>query len=323
MDTATGKIVTIFGGSGFLGRHVVRALAKRGYRIRIAVRRPDLAGFLQPMGNVGQIMPMQANLRDAASVARAVAGADAVINLVGILHQTRKQRFAAVQRDGARLIAEACAKEGVEQLVQISAIGADINSSSAYAKSKAEGEEAVLQAFPTATIIRPSLLIGNEDDFFNKFAEMARLSPFLPLIGGGNTNFQPVFVGDVAEVITRGVEGALRPGTIYELGGPEVKSFKSLMELLMHETHQRRLLLPIPFFVATLMGAVFERLPKPVLTRDQVKLLKRDNIVSKEAITEGRSFEGLGMQPLAIEAVVPTYLWSYRSTGQYEGNRSR
>nr|WP_321446177.1 complex I NDUFA9 subunit family protein [uncultured Cohaesibacter sp.] len=323
MDTATGKIVTIFGGSGFLGRHVVRALAKRGYRIRIAVRRPDLAGFLQPMGNVGQIMPMQANLRDAASVARAVAGADAVVNLVGILHQTRKQRFAAVQRDGARLIAETCAKEGIEQLVQISAIGADINSSSAYAKSKAEGEEAVLQAFPTATIVRPSLLIGNEDDFFNKFAEMARLSPFLPLVGGGNTNFQPVFVGDVAEVIARGVDGALRPGTIYELGGPEIKSFKSLMELLMRETHQRRLLLPIPFFVATLMGAVFERLPKPVLTRDQVKLLKRDNIVSKEAIAEGRSFEGLGMQPLAIEAVVPTYLWSYRSTGQYESNRTR
>ncbi len=323
MDTATGKIVTIFGGSGFLGRHVVRALAKRGYRIRIAVRRPDLAGFLQPMGNVGQIMPMQANLRDAASVARAVAGADAVVNLVGILHETRKQRFATVQRDGAKLIAEACAKEGVEQLVQISAIGADINSSSAYAKSKAEGEEAVLQAFPTATIVRPSLLIGNEDDFFNKFAEMARLSPFLPLVGGGNTNFQPVFVGDVAEVIARGVDGALRSGTIYELGGPEVKSFKSLLELMMRETHQRRLLLPIPFFVATLMGAVFERLPKPVLTRDQVKLLKRDNIVSAEAIAEGRNFEGLGMQPLAIEAVIPTYLWSYRSTGQYESNRTR
>lgn len=323
MDTATGKIVTIFGGSGFLGRHVVRALAQRGYRIRIAVRRPDLAGFMQPMGNVGQIMPMQANLRDAASVERAIAGADAVVNLVGILYETRKQRFANVHRDGAKLIAEASAKLGIERLVQISAIGADVSSPSAYAKSKGEGEKAVLQAFPSTVIVRPSLLIGNEDDFFNKFAEMSRLSPFLPLVGGGTTKFQPAFVGDVAEVIARGVDGLLQAGTIYELGGPEVKSFKALLELMMRETRKRRLLLPIPYFAANLMGAIFEKLPKPMLTRDQVKLLKRDNLVSKEAITEGRCFEGLGMQPLAVEAVIPTYLWSYRSTGQYEANRAR
>ncbi|WP_114007930.1 complex I NDUFA9 subunit family protein [Cohaesibacter intestini] len=323
MDTATGKIVTIFGGSGFLGRHVVRALAKRGYRIRIAVRRPDLAGFMQPMGNVGQIMPMQANLRDEASVARAIDGADAVINLVGILYETKKQRFATVHHDGAKRIAEACAKAGIKQLVQISAIGADVTSPSAYAKSKGEGEDAVLQALPEAVIVRPSLLIGNEDDFFNKFAEMARLSPFLPLVGGGSTLFQPVFVGDVAEVIARGVDGTLQAGTIYELGGPDVKSFKALLEMMMRETRKRRLLLPIPYFAASLMGAIFEKLPNPMLTRDQVTLLKRDNVVSDAAKAEGRCFAGLGMKPLAIDAVIPTYLWSYRSTGQYEANRAR
>ena len=283
MDTATGKIVTVFGGSGFLGRHVVRALAQRGYRVRIAVRRPDLAGFMQPMGNVGQIMPVQANLRDKASIERAIAGADAVVNLVGILYETRKQSFAAVHRDGAKAISEACAKAGTEHLVQISAIGADVASPSAYAKSKGEGEAAVLAAFPDAVIVRPSLLIGNEDDFFNKFAQMSKLSPFLPLVGGGGTKFQPAFVGDVAEVIARGVDGALKGGTIYELGGPEVKSFKSLLKLLMDETKQRRLLLPIPYFAASLMGAVFEKLPKPMLTRDQVTLLKRDNVVSEQA----------------------------------------
>ncbi|WP_096176155.1 complex I NDUFA9 subunit family protein [Cohaesibacter sp. ES.047] len=322
MNKSTGGIVTVFGGSGFLGRHVVRALALKGYRIRVAVRRPDLAGFLQPLGNVGQVMPMQANLRDANSVARAVEGAEAVVNLVGILHQAGKQSFDAVQHIGAQTIAEATARAGISKLVQISAIGASEESPSDYARSKANGEIAALSAVPGAVIVRPSLLIGTEDNFFNKFAEMSRLSPFLPLVGGGKTKFQPAFVGDVANVIARGVDGLLTPGATYELGGPEVKTFKELLEMMMAVTHHQRLLMPIPFWAAHAMGSVFERLPlTPPLTSDQVTLLKFDNVVSDLAKAEGRTFEGLDINPMAIEAVIPTYLWSYRSTGQYETNR--
>nr|WP_319483174.1 complex I NDUFA9 subunit family protein [uncultured Cohaesibacter sp.] len=322
MASSTGQIVTVFGGSGFLGRHVVRALAKEGYRIRVAVRRPDLAGFLQPLGTVGQIMPVQTNLRDRESVARALAGSDAVVNLVGILFETGKATFDRIQHLGAKTIAEETAKAGISRLVQISAIGADATSPSAYARSKAQGEAAVLEGLPQAIIIRPSLLIGSEDDFFNKFASMAKLSPFLPLIGGGRTLFQPAFVGDVAEVIARGVKGELAEGTTYELGGPEAKSFKALLELMLKETHQKRLLLPLPFWLASIMGRVFEMLPmKPAVTRDQVILLKKDNVVSEAAKAEGRTFEGLGIEPLSVEAVIPTYLWSYRPSGQYEANR--
>ena len=321
MDDLSGKIITVFGGSGFLGRHVVRALAQRGYRVRVAVRRPDLAGHLQPLGNVGQVMPIQANLRNSESVARAVAGSDGVINLVGILYETRRQSFDGVHHLGAKRIAEACKDANISNLVQISAIGADSNSPSGYASSKAKGERAVLEAVPEAIIIRPSLIIGPEDDFFNKFADMAKLSPFLPLVGGGTTKFQPVFVGDVAEVIARAADGALQAGWTYELGGPEVKSFEDLLRLLMTETRRKRLLLPIPIWTANIMGWVFEKLPKPMLTRDQVKLLGKDNVVSEEAIAEGRSFKGLGIEPMAVEAVIPSYLWSYRETGQYEANR--
>ena len=322
MNNSTGKIVTVFGGSGFLGRHVVRALALKGYRIRVAVRRPDLAGFLQPLGNVGQVMPMQANLRDANSVARAVEGAEAVINLVGILYETGKQSFDAVHHIGANTIAEATSRAGISKLVQISAIGASEESDAGYARSKALGEEAALASVPGAIIIRPSLLIGSEDAFFNKFAEMGRISPFLPLVGGGLTRFQPVFVGDVANVIARGVDGLLTPGATYELGGPDVRTFRELMEMMMAVTHQQRLLLPIPIWLAGMMGSVFQSLPiTPPLTRDQVTMLKSDNVVSELAKLEGRTFEGLGINPMAIEAVIPTYLWSYRSTGQYETNR--
>ncbi|WP_319532990.1 complex I NDUFA9 subunit family protein [uncultured Cohaesibacter sp.] len=322
MNNSTGKIVTVFGGSGFLGRHVVRALALKGYRVRVAVRRPDLAGFLQPLGNVGQVMPMQANLRDANSVARAVEGADAVVNLVGILYETGKQSFDAVHHIGANTIAEAAARAGISKLVQISAIGASEESAAGYARSKALGEEAALAAVPSAIVIRPSLLIGSEDNFFNKFAEMARISPFLPLIGGGLTKFQPVFVGDVANVIARGVDGLLKPGATYELGGPDVRTFRELMDMMMAVTHQQRMLLPIPFWLAGMMGSVFQSLPvTPPLTRDQVTMLKSDNVVSELAKAEGRTFEGLEINPMAIEAVIPTYLWSYRSTGQYEANR--
>nr|WP_321461897.1 complex I NDUFA9 subunit family protein [uncultured Cohaesibacter sp.] len=323
MAGSTEQIVTVFGGSGFLGRHVVRALAREGYRIRVAVRRPDLAGFLQPLGGVGQIMPVQANLRDQASVARAIEGSDAVVNLVGILFETGRASFEKVHHQGARTIAEATRKAGISNMVQISAIGADVASPSAYARSKARGEEAVLKLLPEATIIRPSLLIGPEDDFFNKFAAMAKLSPFLPLVGGGETLFQPAFVGDVAKVIALGVKGALKGGTIYELGGPESKSFRQLLTLTLRETHLRRLLLPLPFWAASSMGWLFEKLPmKPALTRDQVTLLKRDNVVSQSAIAEGRTFEGLGIDPVAIEAVIPSYLWSYRPSGQYQANKA-
>ena len=321
MTNSTGEIVTVFGGSGFLGRHVVRALAQMGYRIRVAVRRPDLAGFLQPLGGVGQIMPIQANLRDKNSVARAIEGSDAVVNLVGILFETRKATFDGVHHQGAKLIAEETAKAGISRMVQISAIGADKASPSNYATSKAKGEEAVLNAVPKAIIIRPSLLIGPEDDFFNKFASMAKMSPFLPLVGGGDTLFQPAFVGDVAQVIALGVDGKLTPGTTYELGGPEVKSFRELLALTLKETHLKRFMMPLPFWTASTMGWFFEKLPmKPALTRDQVTLLKKDNVVSEQAIVEGRTFEGMGISPTAIEAVIPSYLWSYRPRGQYEAN---
>ncbi|WP_321337322.1 complex I NDUFA9 subunit family protein [uncultured Cohaesibacter sp.] len=322
MTSHAGKIVTVFGGSGFLGRHVVRALANEGYRIRVAVRRPDLAGFLQPLGTVGQIMPIQANLRDQASVAHAIDGSDAVVNLVGILFESGKATFDGVHHIGAKMIAGETAKAGITHMVQISAIGAAADSPSAYARSKAKGEEAVLNALPDAIIVRPSLLIGPEDDFFNKFAAIAKLSPFLPLVGGGDTQFQPAFVGDVGQVIALGVKGALVAGTTYELGGPEIKSFKQLLAMTLDETHRKRLLLPLPFWAASTMGWFFEKLPmKPVLTRDQVKLLKRDNVVSEQAILDHRTFEGIGLTPVAIESVIPSYLWPYRPSGQYEANR--
>nr|WP_321454881.1 complex I NDUFA9 subunit family protein [uncultured Cohaesibacter sp.] len=324
MVRTAGEIVTVFGGSGFLGRHVVRALAKEGYRVRVAVRRPDLAGFLQPLGSVGQIIPVQANLRDRASIANAVAGSDAVVNLVGILFEKGKASFDMVHHIGARTIAEEAAKAGISRFVQVSAIGANTGSQSSYARSKAKGELAVLQAIPQAVILRPSLLIGVEDDFFNKFASMAQQSPFLPLVGGGRTLFQPAFVGDVAKVVALGINGSLKPGETYELGGPDKKSFQQLLELTLKETHLKRLLMPLPFWAASSMGWIFEKLPmRPVLTRDQVTLLKSDNVVSEEAIAAGRTFEGIGISPVAVEAIIPTYLWSYRPSGQYEANQPR
>jgi NADH dehydrogenase len=323
MANQSSKIVTVFGGSGFLGRHVVRALAKRGYRVRIAVRRPELAGFMQPQGGVGQIFPVQANLRHDWSIERAIEGADAVVNLVGILYETSKQSFESVHRDGAEAIAKATAKAGLKNLVQISAIGADLESDSDYARTKAEGENAVLANVPEAVIVRPSLLIGPDDDFFNKFAEMSRFSPALPLFGGGETKFQPAFVGDVAEVIARAVDGELEAGQTYELGGPDEKSFKELLEIMLNETQRKRLLLPMPFSVATAVAWWAEMLPTPALTCDQVTLLKTDNVVSDAAKSAGRTFEGLGMKAQSVEAVVGSYLWSYRPAGQYEANRAR
>jgi NADH dehydrogenase len=311
-------LVTVFGGSGFLGRHVVRALARAGYRIRPAVRRPDLAGHLQPLGRVGQIHAVQANLRYPASVQAAVHDADVVINLVGILFERGKQRFEAVQAEGAHAVAQAAAAAGA-RLVHVSALGADPESSALYARSKAQGEAAVLAAVPGATILRPSIVFGPEDDFFNRFASLARIAPALPLIGGGETKFQPVFVGDVAQAIARAVGGRAKDGTIYELGGPEVKSFRELMQYVLAVTERRRLLVPLPFALAKLQAQFLQYLPTPLLTPDQVELLRTDNVVSQPALAEGRTLAAFGIEPTALEAVVPSYLWRFRKAGQFRG----
>jgi NADH dehydrogenase len=310
------RLVTIYGGSGFLGRHLVRALARRGWRIRVAVRRPELANFLQPLGMVGQIQAVGANLRFPASIAAAAEGADALVNLVGILHEDRRQKFVSVQAEGPRHIAEAAAKNGA-QLVLVSALGADANSQSAYARTKAVGEANARAVVPDTVIFRPSIMFGPEDTFFNRFASMARIAPALPLIGGGKTRFQPVFVGDVAAAIATALDGKAKPGTTYELGGPEVKTFKELMELTLHEIGRKRLLVPIPFAIARLQAFFLEFLPTPLLTRDQVIQLKRDNVVSAEAEREGRTLAGLGIVPTAMESVLPSYLWRFRKAGQF------
>jgi uncharacterized protein YbjT (DUF2867 family) len=312
----TPKIVTVFGGSGFVGRHVVRALAKRGYQVRVACRRPDLAGHLQPLGNVGQIQAVQANLRVRWSVDRAVQGASHVVNLVGILHESGRQTFGAVQEFGARAVAEAARAVGAG-LTHVSAIGAHRDSEAAYGHTKACGEEAVLETVPNAVIFRPSIIFGPEDQFFNRFANMARFSPALPLIGGGETKFQPVFVGDVAEAIARSVEGKVTRGRIYELGGPQVMTFKQCMEEMLAIIDRKRMLVPVPWGIASIQGAILGMLPNPLLTRDQVTMLKTHNVVSEAAEKERRTFASIGVQPQSIASVLPSYLWRYRPAGQF------
>lgn len=312
----TPKLVTVFGGSGFLGRHVVQALARRGYRVRVASRRPHLAGHLQPLGNVGQIQPIQANLRVRWSVDRAVQGADHVVNLVGILYESGRQKFSAVQDSGARAVAEAARSAGAG-LTHVSALGADIKGEAAYAKTKASGEIAVLETVPGAVIYRPSIMFGPEDGFFNRFANMARFSPVLPLIGGGETKFQPVYVGDVAEAIARSVDGQVKGGTIYELGGPRIMSFRQCMEQMLETIGRKRLLVPVPWWLAYMKASFLGLLPKPLLTSDQVTLLKTDNIVSAEAEAERRTLAALGIQGRSTAAILPTYLWRYRPAGQF------
>jgi NADH dehydrogenase len=308
-------LVTVFGGSGFIGRHVVRALARRDYRIRVAVRRPDLAGHLQPLGRVGQIHAVQANVRYPASVTAAVRDASAVINLTGILFERGRQSFEAVHEEGAETVAEAAADRGA-RLIHGSALGADAHSSSLYARTKAAGERAVRHYDPGAIIFRPCVVFGPEDDFFNRFASLARFSPALPLIGGGETRFQPVFVGDVAAAIALAVDGDVRGGT-YELGGPEVRTFKELMQFVLATIERRRLLIPIPYRLAELQAMVLQFLPKPLLTPDQVQLLRSDNVVSDDAQREGRTLQGLGLVPTAMAAIVPSYLWRFRKAGQF------
>jgi NADH dehydrogenase len=310
-------LVTVYGGSGFLGRHVVRALAKRDYRIRVAVRRPDLAFHLQPLGRVGQIHAVQANLRDAASVEAAARGAHVLINLVGLLKESGRQRFDSIHSFGAEQVALAASAHGA-RMVHVSAIGADENSPAAYARSKAVAERLVLAAQPQAVIMRPSILFGPEDDFFNRFAALARMSPVLPLIGGGHTKFQPVFVGDVAKAIADAVDGKLRAGTIYELGGPDVRTFKELMQYILATIERRRLLVPLPFFAAKFKAMFLQFAPAPLtLTPGQVEMLRTDNVVSDAAVADKRTFAGIGIEPEPIEAIVPSYLWRFRKAGQF------
>ena len=315
----TPKLVTVFGGSGFIGRYVVRALAKRGYNVRVAVRRPDLAGFLQPMGNVGQIVAVQANLRDRDSVARAVAGSDHVVNLVGILFEKGRNTFDDVQIAGARSVADACRTDGIA-LTHGSAIGADSASRSNYARTKGRAEELVRDMVPNATIIRPSIVFGPEDEFFNKFAEMARFSLVLPLIGGGVTKFQPVYVGDVAEAVARSVDGSIEPGRTLELGGPEVLNFKQCLEFMLQTISRKRRFVSLPWWVARLLGSIMSSIPliDPMLTKDQVVLLRSgDNVVSAAAEKEGRTLSGIGIEPATLEAILPSYLVRFKPSGQF------
>jgi uncharacterized protein YbjT (DUF2867 family) len=319
--------VAVFGGSGFLGRYVVDALAGRNWRVRVAVRRPNLVGY--PQGMVGQVQAVQANLRYPASIAHAVKGAAAVINLVGILHPSRRQTFEAVHVDGARMVAEAAAAAGA-RMIHVSAIGADLESGSAYARTKAEGEIAVLNAHPGAVVVRPSVMFGPGDGFFNRFAALAQFLPVLPL-AGADTRFQPVFAGDVATAIAKAADGKVAGGRIYELGGPEVKSLRELVTYMLAVIRRRRLVVGLPPGLARAQAATTELahlvslglLPDALrLSRDQVLLLQHDNVVSELARQEGRTLEGLGIMPTTIEAIVPDYLVRFRKKGQFDVRRN-
>lgn len=306
-------VVTVFGGSGFIGRYLVQRLARRGWTIRVAVRHPQAALFLKPYGDVGQIVPLAASLQREESVAAAVEGATAVVNLVGILFERRRQTFRAVHVQGAERVARAARAAGAGRLIHMSALGADAASPSAYARTKAEGEQVVLASFPGASIVRPSIVFGPEDGFFNRFAALARVLPALPLIGGGRTRFQPVYVGNVADAMTAILVDPATAGLTYELGGPRVYTFRELMDLLLREIGRRRLLLPLPFWMAWMQALVLERLPVPPLTRDQIRLLRRDNVVSGDR----PGLAELGIVPTAVEAILPTYMDAYRPGGRY------
>ncbi|HHY48798.1 MAG TPA: complex I NDUFA9 subunit family protein [Alphaproteobacteria bacterium] len=317
MDNAD-TLVTIFGGSGFVGTQIVQVLARMGFRIRVAVRRPDLAGHVRPLGIVGQVMPIQANVRNRESVERAVAGADIVINLVGIGYERGPQRFQAVHVVGARNVAEAARGAGASALVHMSALGADAQSPSGYARTKHLGEAAVLEAFPEAVIIRPSIIFGPGDSFFNLMGSLARFFPILPLIGA-DTRFQPVYVGDVADAFAGAATGTVATGRIYELGGPEVLTYRELMQRVLRETGRKNLLVPVPPAVGKLLALPFALLPfPPLITADQVELLQADNVVSEEASKENRTLAAFGIQPTAMSAILPAYLWRFRRGGQFE-----
>jgi NADH dehydrogenase len=313
------KLVTVYGGSGFVGRYIVRRLAKAGWRVRVAVRRPNEALFVKPYGVVGQVEPILCNIRDDTSVRAAMQGADVVVNCVGILTEAGKNSFDAVQAEGAGRIARIASESGVRRMVQISAIGADAASDSEYARTKAAGETAVLRHMQDAVILRPSIVFGPEDKFFNRFAGMTRMGPVLPVVGA-DTKFQPVYVDDVAQAAELAVIGKVEPG-VYELGGPDVETFRSLMQTMLDIVHRRRAIVNIPFFFARIMGFFFDLantlslgLIPAQITRDQVRNLARDNVVSEGA----KGFAELGITPVAMEAVLPDYLWRFRPSGQYD-----
>ena len=308
--------VVVFGGSGFIGRYVVKRLAAAGVPVRVACRDVEGAKFLKPMGAVGQVSLMQTNIRYPETVAAACEGMDAVVNLVGILSEFGPQQFHALQAEGAEVIAKAAAAAGVKTMVQVSAIGADAGSDSLYAQSKAEGEDAVRAAMPSATIIRPSVVFGPEDDFFNRFADLARFTPALPLIDGGHTKMQPVYVGDVAEAICHALTDPACAGQTYELGGPDVMTMKEIMEYTLAQTGQKRILALLPSCIAAIKARFLELLPNPPLTRDQLKLLAHDNVVSDGAM----GLSDLGVTPTPVGAVVPRYLGRFRGAKQKEAS---
>ncbi|WP_170481224.1 complex I NDUFA9 subunit family protein [Ruegeria arenilitoris] len=314
------KMVTIYGGSGFVGRYIARRMAVEGWRVRVAVRRPNEAMFVKTYGVVGQVEPILCNIRDDASVAAAMQGAEAVVNCVGVLNELGKNEFDSVQAQGAERIARLATENAVPRMVHISAIGADADANSEYSRTKAQGEAGVLEHFPDAVILRPSVIFGNEDQFFNRFAAMARMGPFLPLVGA-ETRFQPVYVDDVAWAAVKGVLGEADAG-VYELGGPEVKTFRALMQQMLDVIHRRRVVVGMPFWAARIMAGVldivkfvsFQLFPNNILTRDQVRNLRRDNIISNNA----KGFDDLGIEPAALDSILPEYLWKYRPSGQYD-----
>ncbi len=311
------ELVTIFGGSGFVGTQIVQVLARAGYRIRVAVRRPDLAGHVRLLGAVGQVVPMQANVRNAESVLAAVRGADIVINLSAVGVERGKQRFRAINVMGARRVAEAAKAAGVSRLVHMSVLGADANSPSAFARSRAMGEDEVRAAFPGAIIFRPSVIFGSEDSFFNKLGLISRMLPVMPLFSG-KTKFQPVYVGDVAEAVGEAVKGNLKAGRIYELGGPDVLTNREIAERVLRYTNRRRPILPLPGFVGKLLAFPMSILPKPLITSEQVTLLGIDNVVSAEAVKEKRTLAGMGIAARPIDAVLPSYIWRFSPNGQFD-----
>ena len=314
------KLVTIFGGSGFVGRYIARRMAKAGWRVRVAVRRPNEAIFVKPYGVVGQVEPVFCNIRDDDSVRQVLLGADAVVNCVGILGEIGKNRFDAVQAEGAARVARIAAEEGISKMVHVSAIGADANSESAYARSKAAGEAGVTEYMPGAVILRPSIIFGPEDQFFNRFASMTKLGPVLPVVGA-DTKFQPVYVDDVAYAAEKSLTGSVDAG-IYELGGPSVDSFRGLMQQMLEVINRRRLVLNVPFWAARIMAFGFDLvqilsaglIENKMITRDQVKNLANDNVVHEGT----RGLEAFGIDPTPLSTVLPEYLWRFRPSGQYD-----
>jgi len=311
------NLVTVFGGAGFIGTQVVQLLATKGYRVRVAVRRPDLAGHVKPLGFVGQVLPIQANIRDRDSVDRAVRGASIVINLVGIGHERGKQRFRAVHAAGARNVAEAAKALKVGSLVHLSALGADPEAPSLYARSKALGEADVLAAFPSAVVIRPSVVFGPDDSFFNRYGMLARMLPVVPVIGA-KSRFQPIYVGDVAQAIVAAAEGAVKDGRIYEIGGPETATHQELVERVIADTGRTNLTVPLPAGIAKLMALPISFLPNPLITSDQVDQLQADSIVSEAAQRDKRTLAAFGITPTAMDAILPSYLWRFMKNGQFD-----